>query len=104
MGRYLDLANLAHEGHQASSVGDSRRAHIATPGTTTTVSSSPLTDPEVIHVSYQRIFYDWELPDGTYTPEQLRKANLGVKPWGPVQSYTLTGTRVGSRGSSPSVC
>jgi hypothetical protein len=47
--------------------------------------------PEVMHISYQRIFYDWDLADGTYTPEQLRKAKIGVKPWGPVQSYTLTG-------------
>lgn len=47
--------------------------------------------PELIHVSYQRIFYDWAIADGTYTPEQLRKAKMVVKPWGPVQSYTLTG-------------
>jgi hypothetical protein len=43
--------------------------------------------PEVIHISYQRIFYDWDLADGTYTPEQLRKAKMIVKPWGPVQTY-----------------
>jgi hypothetical protein len=104
MGRYLDLANLTGWGHQPSSVADARRADGAAPETTTIAASNPLTAPEVIHVSYQRIFYDWELPDGTYTPEQLRKANLVVKPWGPVQSYTLTGTRVGSRRSSPSVC
>ena len=48
--------------------------------------------PELIHVTYQRIYYDWDLADGTYTPEQLRKAKMGVKPWGPVQSYTLTGS------------
>jgi hypothetical protein len=46
---------------------------------------------KVIHVSYQRIFYDWALADGGYTPEQLRKAKMVVKPWGPVQSYTITG-------------
>jgi hypothetical protein len=43
--------------------------------------------PEVIHISYQRIFYDWNIADGTYTPEQLRKAKMIVKPWGPVQTY-----------------
>jgi hypothetical protein len=57
----------------------------------------PVTPPDmvetskVIHVSYQRIFYDWALADGGYTPEQLRKAKMVVKPWGPVQSYTITG-------------
>jgi hypothetical protein len=61
------------------------------------VSASPggsevFADPqaEVIKVPYQRIFSDWDLADGTYTPEQLRKAKMVVKPWGPVQSYTLT--------------
>jgi hypothetical protein len=44
---------------------------------------------EVTHVSYQCIFFDWDLVDGTYTPEQLRKAKVLVKPWGPVQTYAL---------------
>jgi hypothetical protein len=90
MGRYLDLANLTHGGHGGSSLDDCRRAHVSTPETTIIVPSSPVNAPEIIHIRYQRIFYDWDLPDGTYTPEQLRKANLVVKPWGSVQSYTLT--------------
>jgi hypothetical protein len=45
--------------------------------------------PELIRVSYQRIFYDWDLADGTYTPEQLRKARVVVRPWGPLRQYTL---------------
>jgi hypothetical protein len=83
MGRYLDLVTLTRGAHQASAVDDSRRAHISSPETTTVVSSSPLNAPEVINVSYQRIFYDWDLVDGAYTPEQLRKAKMVVKPWGP---------------------
>jgi len=63
------------------------------------VSASPggsevFVDPqvEVVKVPFQSIFYDWDLADGTYTPEQLRKAKLRVKPWEPVQQYTLTMT------------
>jgi hypothetical protein len=54
-------------------------------------SSAPLAEhrPEIIHVPYQRIFFDWDLADGTYTPEQLRKAKMVVKPWGAVQTYAL---------------
>jgi hypothetical protein len=44
---------------------------------------------EVIHVRYQRIYFDWDLPDGTYTPEQLRKAQLVVNPWGGVLMYAM---------------
>jgi hypothetical protein len=90
MGRYLDLANLTRAGHETSSPGDPGPVRVPTPETTAAVSSSPLDAPEVIHVNYQRIFYDWDLADGIYTPEQLRKAKMGVKPRGPVQSYTLT--------------
>jgi hypothetical protein len=48
---------------------------------------------EVVKVPYQRVFYDWDFADGTYTPEQLRQAKMVVKPWGPVQSYRLNGRR-----------
>jgi hypothetical protein len=51
--------------------------------------------PELIHISYQRIFYDWDLADGTYTPEQLRKAKMVVKPWGSVQTYARNMLRRG---------
>ena len=49
----------------------------------------PLREP--VQVAYQRIFFDWDLADGPYTPEQLRKAKVAVKPWGAVQSYRLAG-------------
>jgi hypothetical protein len=45
--------------------------------------------PEVVMVTYQRIFFDWAVADGTYTPQQLRKAPVVAKPWGPVQTYPL---------------
>jgi hypothetical protein len=89
MGRYLDLANLTRAGHEPSSACDAEPTRTPTPGTTAVVSSSLLNPPEVIDVSYQRISYDWDLADGAYTPEQLRKAKMSVKPWGAVQSFRL---------------
>ena len=47
---------------------------------------------EEIRVSYQRIYFDWNLADGTYTPEQLRKTKLVVKPWGEMRTYPLVWT------------
>jgi hypothetical protein len=46
--------------------------------------------PEVVRVTYQRIFFDWAIADGTYTPQQLRKAKVVVKAWGPVQTCVMT--------------
>jgi hypothetical protein len=45
---------------------------------------------EVVCVAYQKISYDWAIADGTYTPQQLRKAKVAVKAWGPVQTCSLT--------------
>jgi len=45
---------------------------------------------EVVTVAYQKIFYDWAIADGTYAPQQLRKAKVAVKAWGPVLTYPLT--------------
>jgi hypothetical protein len=44
--------------------------------------------PEVMIVQYQRFFWDYDLPDGTYTPEELRRARIVVKP-GPELRYRL---------------
>jgi hypothetical protein len=44
--------------------------------------------PEIIHVSYQYIFYDYDLPDGTYLPAELQRAGLLVKR-GPILRYRL---------------
>jgi hypothetical protein len=46
--------------------------------------------PEVVRVEYQPIFFDWAIADGTYTPQQLRKAKVVVKAWGPVQTCVMT--------------
>jgi hypothetical protein len=43
---------------------------------------------EVIIVAYQRFSFDYALPDGSYTPHDLRQAKLLVKP-GPVLRYRL---------------
>jgi hypothetical protein len=43
---------------------------------------------EVIIVAYQRFSFDYDLPDGSYTPQDLRQAKLLVKP-GPVWRYRL---------------
>jgi len=42
-----------------------------------------------VEILYQRIWFDYALRDGTYTPEELRQAKKVVKPWGPVRSYRL---------------
>jgi hypothetical protein len=43
---------------------------------------------EVVTVTYQKLSYDWAIADGTYTPEQLRRARKVVKP-GPELWYRL---------------
>jgi hypothetical protein len=40
-------------------------------------------------VPYQRIWYDFGVADGAYTPGELRRAKKVVRPWGPVTYYTL---------------
>jgi hypothetical protein len=43
---------------------------------------------EAIIVAYQRFSLDYDLPDGTYTPEDMQRARLRVTP-GPVLRYRL---------------
>ena len=63
-------------------------------GTAGLVEREVFTEPctpsvvEVFIVAYQRFSIDYDLPDGTYTPLQLRQAKLLVKP-GPVLRQTL---------------
>jgi hypothetical protein len=49
---------------------------------------APSASSEVIIVVYQRFSLDYDLPDGTYTPEEMRRAKLLVKP-GPLLRYRL---------------
>ena len=51
----------------------------------TAVHASPA---EVMIVAYQRFSLDYDLPDGTYMPEELSRAKLLVKP-GSVLRYRL---------------
>jgi uncharacterized protein YcfL len=54
------------------------------------VSSAVMISPrdEAIRVVYQVIWYDYDLRDGVYTPEQLQRARKVVKR-GPVRHYLL---------------
>jgi hypothetical protein len=45
----------------------------------------------MVIVKYQRISFDWDVADGTYTPAQLRKARRRMIRWGEERTYTLTG-------------
>jgi hypothetical protein len=49
---------------------------------------APQRQPEAIIVAYQRIWFDYDLRDGTYTPADLQHAKLLVKQ-GPVLRYRL---------------
>jgi hypothetical protein len=40
-------------------------------------------------VPYQPIWYDYDVPDGAYTPGELRRARKVAKPWGSVRHYPL---------------
>jgi hypothetical protein len=46
-------------------------------------------DFQNLAVPYQRIWFDWDVPDGEYTPEQLRQAKKRVHRWGGVRRYTI---------------
>jgi hypothetical protein len=49
---------------------------------------APQRQPEAITVAYQRIWFVYDLGDGTYTPAELQQAKLLVKR-GPVLRYRL---------------
>ena len=49
---------------------------------------SPPSATEVIIVAYQQFSVDYDLPDGTYTPDELRRSKLLIKP-GMVMRYQL---------------
>jgi hypothetical protein len=50
-------------------------------------TTQPLTS-EVMVIEYQRFWRDYDLPDGTYTPQELKQSRLLVK-HGPVLRYRL---------------
>ena len=49
---------------------------------------TPTLPCEAITVAHQRIFFDFDVPDGTYTPQELQRAKLVIKR-GPVLRYRL---------------
>jgi hypothetical protein len=56
------------------------------PGVSSAVVISPR--DEAIRVAYQVIWFDYDLRDGVYTPEQLQRARKVVQR-GPVRHYLL---------------
>ena len=52
---------------------------VSSSGEGCTVFAEPV---ETIIVGYQRFSLDYDLPDGTYTPQELQRAKLLVKPGG----------------------
>jgi len=69
-----------------ASPSDSATGEDVTPSAT--VAEPPHPSTEVVRVAYQRTFFDWAIADGAYSPRQLRKSKVGVKPWGPAQTYS----------------
>jgi hypothetical protein len=59
-----------------------------TPETSRAQTDEPGDSPEIIIVTYQRIWFDYDLRDGSYTPAELQEAKLLVKP-GAVLRYRL---------------
>jgi hypothetical protein len=59
-----------------------------TPETPHTRTDEPGDSPEIIMVTYQRIWFDYDLRDGSYTPAELQQAKLLVKS-GAVLRYRL---------------
>jgi hypothetical protein len=51
-------------------------------------TDEPGDSPEIIIVTYQRIWFDYDLRDGSYMPAELQEAKLLVKP-GAVLRYRL---------------
>lgn len=52
------------------------------------MENSPPSATEGIIVIYQQFSVDYDLPDGTYTPDELRRSKLLIKP-GMVMRYRL---------------
>jgi hypothetical protein len=74
------------------------QAEVDTVGSDIPLTRPPSTQqPSRIEVSFQKVSYDWAIADGTYTPTQLQKAKMIVKPWGPVQSYTIDISEAGMK-------
>jgi hypothetical protein len=44
---------------------------------------------EIILVTYQRLWFDFRVADGTHTPADLRRAGVVAKPLGRVRTYAL---------------
>jgi hypothetical protein len=57
-------------------------------GRRVSIKNSPPSATEVIIVAYQQFSADYDLPDGTYTPDELRRSKLLIKP-GMVMRYRL---------------
>jgi hypothetical protein len=78
-----DLTKKFVDGIEAGAKSDESADSVTFGTSSSNVSkvSAPSAQPsEVIIVAYQCFSLDYDLPDGTYTPEELRRARLLVKP------------------------
>jgi hypothetical protein len=88
-----DLSEKFAGGIEAGAKSDEREASVTFDTIPSTVpevfakTTQPLTS-EVIVIEYQRFWLDYDLPDGTYTPQELKQSRLLVKR-GPVLRYLL---------------
>ncbi len=77
---------------------ETSQAEVDTVGFDILPTQQPSTQqPRPIEVLFQKVSYDWAIADGTYTPTQLQKAKMIVKPWGPVLSYTINISKAGMK-------
>jgi hypothetical protein len=78
-----DPVGLSSEGTSSVACGTPKQD-----GPRVSMENSPPSATEVIIVAYQQFSVDYDLPDGTYTPDELRRSKLQIKP-GMVMRYRL---------------
>jgi TubC N-terminal docking domain len=83
--------NMAHQVYSANRANSAnQKADHVTCHSSVASDLKPHHSRKPVRVAHQKIWFDWDIPDGTYSPEQLRKAPIIVKPWRPLQQYMLT--------------
>jgi hypothetical protein len=78
-----DSVGVSSEGTNSVACGTPKQD-----GRRVSMENSPPSATEVIIVAYQQFSVDYDLPDGTYTPDELRRSKLLIKP-GMVMRYRL---------------
>jgi hypothetical protein len=78
-----DSVGVSSEGTSSIACGTPKQD-----GRRVSIKNSPPSATEVIIVAYQQFSVDYDLPDGTYTPDELRRSKLLINP-GMVMRYRL---------------